>query len=229
MTKVKFSGVGIVAMDGSLGDRTITRNFYGYYAKEKGSGPAVTSPALASWRGVFSFVHAAYEALTDIERNEWISAARNPQSWGIDNLTVPRQRTGFHLFMHVNLSLVQFGGGITPVPLMPAAPSRLSNFIVTDSSAANLTIQVDTAFPPDVRLLYACTPQLNAGRMSYNQIYTFFQNDFGNFSPHQVAVSLVYPARFGVLTPGRKVFFQVVSISASGVRSMPLHCSALLT
>lgn len=220
-----YSGIGIVSANGSTGATTFARNYYGNYAKAKLGAPAVVSPALAAWNGVFSFVHAAYEALTDIERNEWIKAAAN-NYYRVNQLAEKKRYTGFHLFMHLNLPLSLIGSALLSSPPARVIYPQMKTFNGNIFSPLALTCSFITSFPCQV-ILYAST-QLNAGRMSTNQIYTFMQYTSSGTGGQDLITN--YIARFGIPVIGKKIFVRCDPVDVvTGVRGVPWYISGIVS
>jgi len=212
-------------MSGATGSVVTTRNYYGYYQKARIGAPATPSAALISWNGVYSFVHAAYEALTDLERNEWLASAQNPVWQRIDALAAKQSFSGFHLFMHLNLSLALIGSALlsTP-PLYPVRPPLMPPIATNYATVAEVIV----TWPPFIGqtvILYASNA-MNVGRMSNNQIFGFMQK----VDSHAGGIDFTAPwnARYGAITSGKKIFVRVSVIDPiTGVRSLPQYASGI--
>lgn len=230
MSKISFSGIGITSMNGSIGNRTISRNFYGPYASAKHPAPVLT-PAIIPWQANFQAVHQVWELITDPQRTAWIKAAPNDNRKQQLKKTLgntPRDRTlqGFHYFMSTNINIAIAGGVgiITPPKLVQLfVPSAFSAVINSLVPSFNVTF---TALPANWSAVLYCTAQLNAGRMSNNQTYL---NIIATNAGNTINALAAYTARRGVLNAGKKIFMRLDTIHRlTGQRYTGLYISNII-
>lgn len=222
MAEVKFSGVGVVDMNGSVGNMTFARNFYGAYAKTRIGAPVATSWLIAWQTEVASLVNVWEFGLSETDRQLWYTVARQKK----DSMADTNQITGFDLYMSVNLNL--FLAASAPV-IAPPAPSPLIQCgqpVIVSCTPTVFNINVPGHFA-DTLLFYA-TKNLPPGRMSFNQIYGFSApyNNTGGVTNFNAAWNF----RFGLRITGHKIFVKFVPINSStGERGIAQYASVIVS
>lgn len=222
MANVKFSGIGVVDMNGSVGNTTFARNFYGTYAKTR-VGPPSGSIWLTAWQTEVASLSSVWQfGLTEDERKAWYL----PFTTRIDSMAMRNKITGFDFFMSVNLNF--FLTGIAPVTVPPISSLTAQPVSLTLTSPAPNTIWVfATSQPFDSAAVYFSFP-LPPGRMSFNQIYAYAAYTFANGGG--LDCTAIYNGRFGALPTGMKIFCKIVPVhSASGLRGMPYFSSIIIS
>jgi hypothetical protein len=222
MAEVKYSGVGVVDMNGSIGNVTYSRNFYGAYAKTKKGAPASTI-WLVDQQDIIAYVAPFWQLLTDDERRQWY----NVSIMHSDSMAQKNTITGFLFFMSTYVN--RYASGLftiypTPDSLAPFTPYVINNFIAF-VSAGDIWVQADPVIGAANLATLFCSKPLPAGRMSYKQIYyrvILFPAD-GSTN----AVTTNISSRVGLPSPGQKMFFKAVPNSPSGILGTPLYFSLI--
>lgn len=219
MADLEFSGIGVVAASGSVGNTTFTFNAFGQYAKARGGLPA-GGPNLAAWQvHIGDYTGKWQSAISEAQREAWGQYAFLHK----DALTHTNRIRGFYAWMSVQLARNMFGLGLLSDPPIGAVPPEV---IVLRSATPDLVISGD-ATTRATCYIYAARP-LPAGRMSSNQIYAFMKvvdNGSASFSED---ITTEYSARFPsyVAGSGQKVWVKVVPVSPdNGLRNVPVFTS----
>jgi len=213
MADIQFSGIGITAMNGSIGGTTISRNKFGYYAKKRIGAPGVTIWLTAARTQYATFSDVWRYAMTDEERQAWYEVSLPAQ----DDLAMTHFITGFQLYMELNWNLFLVGGtGITVPPVLIDRP-QVSYFRVGLIGSTIVDISISSVSL--VRCAIYISKYVSPGRMSNNQIYMYM----GYVDLNNVPVN-IYPSittRIGTRVPGNKLFIKCVPISTtSGLRGV---------
>lgn len=231
MAKVDFSGIGIVAMNGKFGNDIITRNAYGPYSRKPGPGPVQTAP-LQLWQLNFQSIHAAWNSLTNMQRIAWINSAiannrKQVLKKTLGNTQRNRQLQGFHYFMSANLNISLTGAAPINNPPTLAPLKKLTSITITALTAATFNLSWNTAATATWQLIVYCSNQMNAGRMSNNQVYMFTINKSAGTTANIIAD---YNIRFpNPPLAGLKLFVRAYMInSLTGQRTPPVYDSRII-
>lgn len=204
MASTKFSGVGVVALNGSVGDDTYTFNAYGQYVKAKPGTPAGGAHLAPYQTQLQSIVNVWEVMLTDADRLPWYQYALD---W-FNPLYHKKKITGFNAFVSVNMNLFVAGRTGIIVPPVHEVMTRIT--FMEDSGSFNLKVGTDG---PTCDILYYCSNQLPPGRMSNNQLYYFMQVSQGVGGLDLPNLSAAWTTYFSVAAPtaGNKVFVKAVT------------------
>lgn len=221
MAEAKFSGVGVVNMNGSVGNTTFARNAYGTYAKMRIGAPA-GSLWLAAWQlQVMNFASVWQYGMTDEQRARWYI----PSILRKDSLADTNKINGFDLYMSCNLNSYLAGGGGFVVPRLHLLFVPIKS--VATNSFTTTQLVLDFVAPANTPIAIYATPGLSPGRMSYTQIYGYvhyYQVGFGALN-----LFAFYVPRFGVPVSGTKIFVKVVPINPfNGVKGSASYCSGIV-
>lgn len=222
MAIAEFSGIGVTALNGSVGDTTFARNAYGIYAKQRIGAPAGSS-FLTAWQTEVGVISEKWSSvLTESNRKAWYTVKRIQRN----NLGQRVVVSGFDLYMSINLNRFLITDTFVVSPPVSKNISILKGVVVTSTVVVKLIIEcLGSGFIPAA--IYA-TKGLPIGRMSTNQIYAFI-----GFNPiNNVATPSdgIYISRLGALVPGTKVFIKLVPIDDnSGLRGCPVFSSVVIS
>lgn len=161
------------------------------------------TPAQASQRGLFGASSAAWNSLTQAQRDAWIAAANTVMTKS--RLGQNGVMTGNQLFTKINTVLATFGGAAVTVP--PAAPTfpalAPQNLVITNTAgviAVSLTCPTDPGEQTIVRA---------SGPVSPGILRAPHMNIIG-VCPAPAAgasdITALITARYGVLPVGRRIF-----------------------
>lgn len=222
MADVQLSGIGIVDINGSVGQTTFARNYYGIYAKQRIGAPA-GSTFLTDWNNEVGSLTAVWTfGMTDTDRQEWYKVSRYKQDAMAQRIRI----TGFDLFMSVNLNLFLIGGMQTNVPPIYTPAPQISSFTITTASIVLLKITPDWANMTECAVFVSWG--LSPGRMSNTQIYAYIGH-----APYPFAPNVVYTTvnnRVGNLIIGEKRFVKLIPINqTTGQRGQPQYASAIIS
>lgn len=220
MAKPKFSGIGIVDLQGTTGNITFAKNEFGTYSKPKPGAPAGSS-YLDNWRVFQSLLATAWADLTDAERTEWDSyKIKRKNSFGETNSI-----TGRSAFFSVNSNRIPIGAGYTSSPPAYKPLSQLSTFEVDFSTPGQLNITVGPFDASLIRVAILASFPLPPTRMSNNQVYAHF---FVAPSAALYNQFSAYVMRYGTPSIGEKIWFKAIPISIfTGARGVPFFASCI--
>lgn len=210
MADVKFSGIGVVAMSGSVGNQTFSRNKYGMYSKNRIGAPA-GSIHLSAWQSVVAALQNIWiNIMTEHERQSWYIVSLPSE----DSISDTHLISGYYLYMQLNLNaFIGFGINIiTPPELPPSITCPPFQIATLNSTTVILTCAGGIAS----QFAIYVTGNLSPGRMSNTQIWTHLHGSSGGTGPFDI--STAYILRIGAPVPGKKIFFKIVPISAVSFR-----------
>lgn len=236
MSKLQFSGVGITAMNGSTGSKTITRNAYGPYDKDRMPGvPWSPTTYSTNWQAIYSGISDAWRnVLSDSQRNAWVSAAvTNGAKQQVKrfrgNILRDAPLTGRDYFFQTafNLSLVSFGVNYLVIPPQLMAMTEKPFFTIAALDPGQILVNFDQTGPVTWGVWYA-TNNLSSGCMSNNKIFSFLY--FLVSGVGSTDLWTTWNARFGTIpVTGEKIFIQFLLINAiTGQRSLPYITSGIV-
>lgn len=198
---------------GSIAGQTASRNRFGQYVRTRAVpvNPGSTRQTLV--RSVFSGCSTNWAGLTDPEQEAWQAWSDNHPR--IDSLGQAITLTGFQQFVAVNCALLDAGlPAVTAPPLDP-----LPDPPIILSATADDTPTFDVEFTPDpvpasTYIIVSATPPRSLGTQ-YDEDYRFIT--FGApTSASPVDLSVLYPAKFGALTAGQRIFVKAKLLRADG-------------
>jgi hypothetical protein len=161
---------------------------------------------------------AAYDALTDVQQQAWISAANQVRTRS--TLGQSGALTGSQLFIKVNCTLQLIGAPTVTAPplksLMAVLP--VSGLEITNAAGVVTLKLATTDAPPDGTILRACEWQKSGTRraVGYRVLGTLDSPVAG-----KIDITALYTARFGAPPPNSRVFV-AVSACASGYEGIPV-------
>lgn len=179
MGKPTFSGVGVTALNGKVGNDIFTRNAYGPITR-RSSGTPAGSTYLDSWRVLYQSVHDRWMLITDGQREQWIKLTDSElrrQSSRKHAGNVPRNHvlTGFHYFMQVNLNRSIIGESILDDAPVLKPIGYTSNFqCAYNVGTDTVDFSFDYVCPVATSIILYSTFPKSIGRMSYTWSYSFF-------------------------------------------------------
>lgn len=222
MADIQLSGIGVVAINGSLGTTTFARNYYGTYAKTRLGMPTPTAYT-ALWQAEVSSLSAVWQfGFTDADRLLWYSVSRIIR----DAFGNVKTLTGYDLYMSVNLNL--FLIGIAPVTVPPAESIPLQIGTPQIVTADTTWIEISLDVPQNTYVAIFVSWGLPPGRMSSNQIYAWCSNWL--FTGADQVIYTTLGGRVGALTTGEKRWIKLVPINdATGTRGVPKFVSAIIS
>lgn len=219
MGKVTFSGIGITDINGSTGNRTIQRNAYGTFIKQKNPQPTQTS-FTANWQAFQSYLVGVWQnTLSDADRLLWYEHVLIRR----DKMGGKNRITGLQSFMSVNSNLQLVG-----MPTITAPPSyvpigQIHSCGITGTAGVILNVGITGMDASTTACALYATPSLSPGRMSHNQTFHYFGAQSANGIQNYTAA---YVLRFGALG-GFKIFLKAVPIGlytgARGVAKFDSH------
>lgn len=165
--KYKTSGIAVVDIRGKLGGNSFGRNAYGNVLQVKTSRVGNHSTnSQHKYRGLLSIYSAKWRTLSQLERDQWLSAAHTypfPSAF----LGGSVKHTGKTLYVRCNVNLRIFQRPTITSPLPVVTPPTLLSCSVTDSTSVNLTIYFDFVSSlgsvNDWKLLVQCSRDISAG------------------------------------------------------------------
>lgn len=221
MADIQLSGIGIVAINGSLGTTTFSRNAYGTYVKTRIGAPAGTV-FLADWQTEVGNLTDGWEnTLTNDQRKEWLKVRMTCR----DTFGNKEVRTGFNLYMSINLNRFAVGQPSLMIPPVDRTIKQTTPPIFVTLNPS--TFDITTSNSSGIRCAIYATKGLPVGRMSNNQIYALVSR--GILSSSTFHMITAYTARLGAPIPGTKIFLKIVPIfAASGLRGVAQYTDAIV-
>ena len=148
MARIKFGGT-IAGIRGTIGGLTFSANGTGTYVRSWGKGSSKPTPFQAPERSNLGVLPAAWNALTDGEREYWSYWALLPAQERTNSLGDPYFLSGYQAFLWINrqLQTVQRDPVATPPTIpKPAAPTVVT-YAVYPSGDTELSF---IEFDPDL-------------------------------------------------------------------------------
>lgn len=224
--KVKF---GMMITDGrnKLGDVVYSRNHYGVFSRAWVIPANPNTTYQQSVRTNFGTLANTWKGLTDLERNQWISAAYDYAR--TNNLAEHEISTGFNFYMFINNNLTNAGMLPTSIPIPKSLPIAIPPLSMTANAALNqIILTINPVLPATSdHIIYRSTAPLSPGIMrafaQYRQIIAL-PNPGGSGGN----IYLPWHTKYGALVSGQKIFMKVFTVSTSGYTSVPQSCSAIV-
>jgi hypothetical protein len=165
------------------------------------------SSAQTSQRSILRESAKAYDALSDVQQQAWVTAAAKLSSKPTLGQSGPL--TGLQLYVKVNAALLTIGAPTVSLP--PAAPadsgSKVTGLTV-ENSAGTVTLKLTTsAAPPDGTMLWACAPQNSGVRRLVSPRYLGTLDSPGKDGT--IDITSIYAEKFGAPVANQRVFVQV--------------------
>jgi hypothetical protein len=202
---------------GSYAGQTSSRNRFGQYVRNRSTPVNPNSVPQGNVRARLSNNAAAWRALTDVQREGWISLGLSITR--SDSLGQSYNLTGFQTYCLINNNKLAAGDAIVSAAPALTDPGTLLTATVTLTSAAFSIAYTTTPLATGVRLFVFASPQRSAGR--------YFEGDYRLIAVTAAAaaspfvVFTTYSARLGTPVTGNKIFISLV-LYVSGFQGPPL-------
>lgn len=223
MAKPKFSGIGVVDINGSISNTTFARNRYGTYSKQRIGAPASTTYLQDRQLLMAALENLWQNTLDDNDRAEWARYEITKRN----RMATRNSITGHEAFISVNFNraLISFLPLLLPYPYKPAP--QIDQPTLTSPAANQLFYQLSGL---DISLgavaIYVSAP-LPVGRMSANQIYLYTGYQTAN-GTHNLTAD--YTTRVTAPPSGSKIFVKFVPISSyNGQRGQAKFASVIIS
>lgn len=215
---IKWSGVAVVDGRGKAGGTVFSKSRSGAYARNKVTPVNRRTPAQQLRRVILALFSQNYRALSEAQRNTWITAANN--GYTANNIfgdQIKKSGIGLYIGLNTNLNLVEVaalteapvqGAVLNPLSIAPAALAG-ANTIFLNATFTGATAVV----PANTAILVLASGAVSTGInfvSSQLRIITYLDaaDDTGT-----VNVNTEYEAIFGATVAGQKIFFAAVAIN----------------
>lgn len=202
---------------GSYAGQTSSRNRFGQYVRNRSTPVNPNSVPQGNVRARLSNNAAAWRALTDTQREGWISLGLSITR--TDSLGQTYNLTGFQAYCLINNNNLAAGSAIVSAAPALVDPGTLLTVTVTLSAAAFSVAYTTTPLAAGVRIFAFCSPQRSAGR--------YFEGDYRLIAVSAAAaasplvLTTSYAARLGTPVTGNKIFMSF-ALYQSGFQGPPL-------
>lgn len=227
MAKIKYSML-VSDMRGKLNGSVLSRNTYGSYSRNKVTPVNPSTTYQQNVRSQFTTLTQGWRALTQVQRDSWISAVNN---FIRTNIFGDSQKlTGSALYISINRNLQAIGQSVLTSPPIPGSVFNLTTLsIAADASDNSLDLTFTAAIPAGTSVIVEATPPVSAGinfvKSQYRQIAVLTNSDT---SPYDASAE--YQAKFGsVGSAGQKIFVRMRAVTnATGLTGTPLEASTIV-
>ncbi len=227
MAKIKFGAI-VTDMRNKVGSQVFSRNRYGAYTR----GFKINVPSVSSYQAAvkarLASVSSSWASLTQVQRDSWNASVAPYKTTDVfGSLISP---SGFDLFTRLNCNLVQIGLSQIVIPPVPQANIFLSSLSATFTTAGPAgTLSFSTSpIPANFKFIVMATACISPGityvknRLREVQIF-----DAGSTSPLNLITA--YIARFGSITSGRRISFQILIVNkTTGQKFIGLSCTTIV-
>jgi hypothetical protein len=230
MGSIKFSGL-VTGIKGKIGGTVFQTNRNGYSAKNntgKGHGYVIGDGGVARMKQNLrvATLASAWGTLTPEQRNAWINEATN---WTFFNrFGDPYTPSGYELFLHVNLNLLQ--ADRTPInePATQQEIIPIANFQVLNSSISNFEIRWTAPTNYRYRILVYGSRQQKQGKSISGQTFKFISSIGANITlPYDLTNDLLNA--YKILQAGATIWLKVDVVNIeTGQRSASFFTSVVL-
>ena len=212
MAKIEWSGIGVTAGRGKLGDQVYSKNLGGSITRAYAS--PVVNPNFYGllFRDTYADGVALWQTMDEDYRVLWNEFAK--VNYVVNRFGQPHLISGFNWFMKQNLNLVFANGSFTFKPLAkgnPNQPTRLDIVVLTPTVfLMQLFNQPDTAVVPDNHVMFLCASDcVSAGitrkKTGLNVIATFPAGT----NPSGTLLRAAWVTAYGTPIVGKRIFFKV--------------------
>lgn len=195
-----LTGSIVAEIAGSVGTEAYSRNAYGPYVKVRKSPTNPNTVPQQNARAVITAAVAAWQALTDPQRNVYIVEARSRSTK--NRLGVSTKLTGYHLFIR-QYQLADKASLSAPTSIEPPqmTDNYLFNSIVFSGSDVGVNI-IEADNDPTIRATIYATDGRSPGQLSFNPSTTRFMRTTagGGGGVSNVFFTSQYTAAFGAIT-----------------------------
>lgn len=176
-----------------------------------------SAAALAS-RARFAPLAAQWRSLTDLQRREWNAAARSfPRT---NRLGVRQTRTGWQFFHQIQpyRNILGYTTLSAPTNFNRSLAAALITTVVSDAPEYRLQFTLTGATGPTKVLAYSTTLRRSSGVPTWSR--WAYMRPAGAITLIQF-ITASFTAQFGELRPGMTVRHRWISLSETGIPSMP--------
>jgi hypothetical protein len=202
---------------GSYAGQTSSRNRFGQYVRNRSVPVNPNSVPQGNVRARLSNNAAAWRALTDVQREGWISLGLSITR--TDSLGQTYNLTGFQAYCLINNNNLAAGNAITSAAPAIVDPGTLLTATVTLTAAAFSIAYTATPLATGVRLFAFASPQRSAGRYFEGDYRLIAVSTAAQASP--LVLTTAYAARLGTPVVGNKVFISL-ALYQTGFQGPPL-------
>lgn len=212
---------------GKLGGQVFSKNRGGAYVRTKVTPSNPRTLAQMESRNILGQTSSAWNGLTDAQRLSWNSAVSEWQRTDVfGDLKTP---SGKNLFVELNKNLLQAG-----LATLDIAPDKTEIVGITatsvdvDATAEEITLTGLASVPTGFVLQVSATPPISSG-------ISFVKNRFRvvTYVPAGAvdaeALYSAYADKFGALSPGDNVHFQLKYVALNGQAGVPLQFKASIS
>lgn len=207
------TGSIVADIRGKVGTEIYSRNRGGAYVKNYVSPIQPNSIAQMTQRGMMATAVAAWQALSDPERQLWLNAALKAPTSGLGADKI--RRSGYNEFISRKRNLLNISNNNNPT-VIDASNQELWAYNITSLTETNFSVDtfftsVGTVGIPIYGLIFKATAPQPASRMSHNGLV--FRKLLGTESAGHPGfnATVTYETIFGSLvgTAGMKIFTSV--------------------
>lgn len=219
MAKIKF-GMMMTDARGKLGGQVFSKNRAGAYVRTKVTPVNGRTIAQMFNRNILGSLSAGWNSLTQAQINAWNEAVSDWQKTDVfGDLKKP---TGKNLYTSLNKNLLQSAQvAITLPPEKMEIPVNTATAVAVSESGSTITFTGLSAVPSDVVLQVRATEALPTG-VSYikNRLRVIDNVASGAIVPADIFTA--YQDKFGTITPGQKIGFELKYIGDNGQAGVPI-------
>lgn len=212
-----------VPQSGSIAGVTSSKNRYGQYRRTRAIPVNPNTSFQSEARTRLADQSSAYKALTDVQREGWISLGAQMQR--TDSLGQTYNLTGTQAFVCVNSLLLAAGEAILTAAPAFALPAALDSITITATAAALSIAFTPTPLGADEFLFVYASPQRSAGRAFESDFRLVHASAAAAATPANIFAA--YQARFGTPVVGNRIFISVQRMK-NGLLSTALNDSKVV-
>lgn len=226
MAKIKF-GMMMTDARGKLGGQVFSKNRGGAYVRTKVTPSNPRTLAQMESRNLLGQTSSAWNGLTDAQRLSWNSAVPEWQRTDVfGDLKTP---SGKNLFVELNKNLLQ--AGLATLDIAPDKEEIVgitATAVAVDATAGEVTLTGLASVPTGFVLQVSATPPISPG-------ISFVKNRFrvvdyvAAGAVDGEALYSAYTDKFGALSPGDNVHFQLKYVALNGQAGVPLQFKATIS
>lgn len=223
MANARFSGIGITAISGRVGDEVFFRNQGGAVIRSYAIPVNTTSVYTDATRGNFGSLSSGWKTLSQAERDTWLIAAKLKTYH--NSVSASYKLSGYGLYMKVNQNV--FTAGNAPITIYPEPVELYFQDIPFYQSGPDMQFSY-VAMAASWHLYAELTQPLSQGISNFKkycrQLYSFHSSSSGLKS-----INFKYNHRFGILpATGERVGFRYWFFNAvTGQKSTPQYSSII--
>jgi len=228
MAKALYGNM-ITELSGSINDNTMQRGRYGDIVRKK---PHAINRNTAAQQGVrlfFGILTKGWAALTQAQRNTWLTATLNFQK--VNSLATTITLTGHQLYIAINRNLQTISAAlITTAPPKVSVPALQTFSVVADASNPDIIMSFTAPILAANKLEIYATRPLSAGKFSSSQDYKLIAVKDNTFITGANIIA-EYQAIYGITwqVAGQKIFFLAKTINiATGEESTTAFANTIV-